>query len=50
MSRREPLRAEEREVISRELRREQSARPIGKLLGRHHSIISREIGRNGGSG
>lgn len=41
---------EEREVISRELCCEQSARSIGKLLGRHHSTISREIGRNGGSG
>ena len=50
MSRREPLSVEEREVISRELCCEQSARSIGKLLGRHHSTISREIGRNGGSG
>ena len=49
MSRREPLSVEEREVISRELCCEQSARSIGKLLGRHHSTISREIGRNGGS-
>src|SRR5574342_804575 len=49
MGRREPLSVEEREVISRELCCEQSARSIGKLLGRHHSTISREIGRNGGS-
>lgn len=48
MSRREPLSVEEREVISRELCCEQSARSIGKLLGRHHLTISREIGRNGG--
>ena len=43
-----PLCAEERETISRELRRETSARGIAKLLGRHHSTIAREIDRNGG--
>ena len=48
MSTREALRIEEREVISRELSRNQSARFIGALLGRHHSAISREIDRNGG--
>jgi IS30 family transposase len=48
MGSREALRIEEREVISRELSRNQSARSIGKLLGRHHSAISREIDRNGG--
>jgi len=42
------LRIEEREVISRELSRNQSARFIGALLGRHHSAVSREIDRNGG--
>jgi IS30 family transposase len=42
------LRLEEREVISRELCREASARSIGRLLGRHHSAISREIVNNGG--
>jgi len=42
------LRIEEREIISRELGRGRSARFIGKLLDRHHSIISREISRNGG--
>lgn len=41
---------EEREVISRELSRDRSARFIGALLGRHHSAISREIDRNGGRG
>ncbi|MDQ3765012.1 MAG: helix-turn-helix domain-containing protein [Actinomycetota bacterium] len=44
-----PLCAEERERISRELRRETSARGIAKLLGRHHSTIAREINRNGGA-
>jgi len=42
------LRIEEREVISRELSRNRSARFIGALLGRHHSAVSREIDRNGG--
>ena len=42
------MRIEEREVISRELSRNQSARFIGALLGRHHSAVSREIDRNGG--
>src|SRR5512135_3261019 len=50
MSRRELLRIEEREIISRELSCKRSARFIGTLLGRHHSTISREIGHNGGSG
>ena len=49
MSGAEPLCAEERETISRELSQERSARYIGKLLGRHHSTITREIGRNGGA-
>src|SRR5262249_9667530 len=44
-----PLCAEERETISRELCRENSARCIAKLLGRHHSTIAREINRNGGA-
>ena len=48
MSPREALRIEEREVISRELSRNRSARFIGALLGRHHSAVSREIDRNGG--
>jgi IS30 family transposase len=47
MSGAEPLRAQEREVISRELGRDKSARFIGKLLGRPHSTIAREIERNG---
>ena len=48
MGTREALRIEEREVISRELSRDRSARFIGALLGRHHSAVSREIDRNGG--
>ena len=44
-----PLCAEERETISRELSRENSARGIAELLGRHHSTIAREIHRNGGA-
>jgi IS30 family transposase len=49
MSGAEPLCAEERETISRELSQNRSARCIGKLLGRHHSTIVREIERNGGA-
>jgi transposase, IS30 family len=49
MSRHEPLRLEEREIISQELSRERSARFIAKTLGRHHSTIAREIDRNGGA-
>jgi len=48
MGAREALVIEEREVISRELSRDRSARFIGALLGRHHSAISREVDRNGG--
>ncbi|MGH3568797.1 MAG: helix-turn-helix domain-containing protein [Pseudonocardia sp.] len=49
MSGAEPLCAQERETISRELSRGNSARCIGKLLGRHHGTIVREIERNGGA-
>lgn len=50
MGQRELLRFEEREIISRELSRnpECSSRFLGKILGRHHSTIAREIDRNGG--
>ena len=48
MSGAEPLCAQERETISRELNRGRSARCIGKQLGRHHSTITNEINRNGG--
>jgi IS30 family transposase len=44
-----PLCVEEREIISRELGQQRSARYIGKLLGRRHSTIAREIERNGGA-
>ncbi|WP_192909817.1 helix-turn-helix domain-containing protein [Gandjariella thermophila] len=42
------LRPEERETISRELVKGRSLRAIGRLLSRDHSVISREVGRNGG--
>ena len=40
--------AEEREIISRELKAKRSSRWIGRLLNRDHSVVSREIARNGG--
>jgi transposase, IS30 family len=49
MSGAEPLCAQERETISRELSRGHSARRIGKQLGRHHSTLSNEINRHGGA-
>ncbi len=49
MARHELLKIEEREAISRTLSLDRSARYIGKMLGRHHSTISREIDRNGGA-
>ncbi|MGH3898818.1 MAG: IS30 family transposase [Pseudonocardiaceae bacterium] len=39
---------EEREVISRELAAGRSYRYIGRLLKRDHTVISREVARNGG--
>lgn len=42
------LGAEEREIISREIAADRSFRYIGALLGRDHSVISREVSRNGG--
>ena len=41
---------EEREIISRELARDEkvSTRYLGRLLGRDHSGIAKEIARNGG--
>jgi IS30 family transposase len=44
-----PLCTEERETISRELCRNNSARGVATLLGRHHSTIAREINLNGGA-
>jgi transposase, IS30 family len=40
--------AEEREIISRELAVGSSFRHIGWLLKRDHSVVSREVARNGG--
>jgi IS30 family transposase len=40
--------AEERETISRELAANRSCWWIGRLLNRDHSVMSREIARNGG--
>ncbi len=40
--------AEEREIISRELAAGRSYRWIGRLLNRDHSVVSREVARNGG--
>jgi transposase, IS30 family len=40
--------AEERETISRELASGRSYRSIGQLLNRNHSVVSREVVRNGG--
>jgi transposase, IS30 family len=44
------LRPEDREIISRELARDEkvSTRYLGRLLGRDHSGIAKEIARNGG--
>lgn len=39
---------EERETISRRLAAKDSFRAIGKLLNRDHSVVSREVERNGG--
>jgi transposase, IS30 family len=39
---------EDRETISRELARGRSCRSIGRLLGRNHTVVSREIARNDG--
>jgi transposase, IS30 family len=44
-----PLCARERETIVLELGQDKSDREIGRLLGRHHSTITREITRNGGA-
>jgi IS30 family transposase len=42
------LSADDREIISRALAMDESTREIGRLLRRDHSVISREITRNGG--
>lgn len=48
MVRGRPLCVEEREEISRGLAGKSSPRLIAERLGRHRSVIDREIGRNGG--
>lgn len=50
MARGSLLCVEEREIISRELSRNEdcSTRFLGRLLGRHHSAVAREIEGNGG--
>ena len=40
--------AEEREIISQELAAGRSFRSIGRLLKRDHTVVSREVARNGG--
>ena len=42
------LLAEEREIISRELAVGRSFRSIGRVLKRDHTVVSREVARNGG--
>ena len=42
------IRAEEREIISRELAAGRSYRCIGRLLKCDHTVVSREVARNGG--
>jgi IS30 family transposase len=42
------LDAGDREIISRELAKDESFRTISQLLHRNHSVISREVARNGG--
>jgi IS30 family transposase len=42
------IRVEEREIISRELAAGRSYRCIGRLLKRNHTVVSREVARNGG--
>ncbi len=44
------LRVEEREMISRELAGGLSCRAIAVVLGRHQSVVSREVARHGGRG
>lgn len=42
------LSSEDREIISRELAKGESYRAVGRLPGRDHSVVSREVARNGG--
>lgn len=50
MRSRVPLIDIDREIISREVARGCSAREIARLVGRHHSVVSRDIARHGGRG
>ena len=43
-----PVQPMERELIRLGIKREMSARAIAEWLGRHHSVVAREIARNGG--
>lgn len=43
-----PLRSVERELIAFGLRQGKTFREIGAWIGRDHSVVSREVGRNGG--
>ncbi len=45
---RRPLTSEDRAVIAAGLRRELSYATIGSLIGRHRSVVSREVARNRG--
>jgi IS30 family transposase len=44
------LTVDEREIVSRELAAGQTGRQIARWLGRHPSVVNREIQRNGGAG
>ncbi|MGH3611673.1 MAG: helix-turn-helix domain-containing protein [Pseudonocardia sp.] len=39
---------DDRDYIMIAVARNESFRDIGSCLGRHHSVVSREVGRNGG--
>jgi IS30 family transposase len=43
------LTVDEREIVSRELAAGATGRGIARRLGRHHSVVNREIQRNGGA-
>lgn len=49
MRKRTPLTDEEREIIALERAKGRSCRLIGELLGRHNSVVSREVGKNVGT-
>jgi Transposase and inactivated derivatives, IS30 family len=43
-----PLTDDDRDQIMIAVARDESFREIGRALGRHHSVVGREVGRNGG--